>query len=188
MAKMLYEFFHLPREREIIGRLLIAYGEIEFAVMCCLSAALQSDHNHSCRVLFRVKGEGARIEVADALIRPAYSKIGLGPKWGNAYGAIRVCKNIRNQYAHCHWQVFMGALSFMNLDQMAADSTEGPVILDLVRLDLNLLERQSTYFQYALDWLFYLEAEYQTRALKSPNHDLVEPKSIPAPPLYIRPG
>jgi SAM domain (Sterile alpha motif) len=74
--------------------------------------------NDALRILFRVRGEGPRIEVADAVARPAYTQIGLGGAWGNGIGAARVCKNIRNQYAHCHWRRFPDeALRFINLDQ-----------------------------------------------------------------------
>jgi hypothetical protein len=155
MAVMLFEFQDFPKEREIIGRLLIAYGEIEFALMDYLAATLGSDGHMVTRVLFRVKGESARIEVADALIRPAFAKIGLDGKWGNAIGAIRLCKNIRNQYAHCHWQVLNGVLRFMDLDTMA-ESTAGPVTLDLIRLELSLLDQESSYFEYALARLIQL--------------------------------
>src|ERR1700724_287307 len=103
MANMLYEFTNFPREREIVGQLLIAYGEIEYALLGCLRNVLDDDIHTATRILFRVQGESARIEVSDAIMRQAFMKVGLGAKWGNAIGAARICKNIRNQYAHCHW-------------------------------------------------------------------------------------
>ena len=187
MANILIEFTNFPREREIIGQLLIAYGELEFALMGCLRQALSGDIDTATRVLFRVRGESARIEVADAIIRPAYAKVGLEAKWGNAIGAVRVCKNIRNQYAHCHWQVLKdGVLRFMNLDVDAAVS-EGSVQPRLIPLSLDLLERQFLYLEYALDWLYFLDVEYQVLAGRLSSHNLTEPKSWPAPPLFDRP-
>jgi hypothetical protein len=106
MAILLYEFHDFPDEQEAIGKMLIAYGELEFAILGCIGAVLNSDMAQALRILFRVRGEGARIEVADAILRPAFAKVGLGGKWGNALGAARACKNIRNQYAHCHWQIY----------------------------------------------------------------------------------
>lgn len=71
MALMLIEFDDYPHEREIIGQMLIAYGEIEFALLRCLCAFLDDDAHTSARIIFRVRGEGARIDVCDAILRPA---------------------------------------------------------------------------------------------------------------------
>jgi hypothetical protein len=184
---MLLEFKNFPQEREIIGQMLIAYGEIEWALTVCLQQALNISPSESTRILFRVRGESARIEVADAIARPAFKKIGLGGKWENAIGAARVCKNIRNQYAHCHWRKFDdGVLRFINLDT-EVEAAEGSLIVEAIPVKLGLLKRQDQYFKFALDWLYYLEEEYKVRAGRSSSHDLTEPKSIPAPPLYDRP-
>jgi hypothetical protein len=187
MANILIEFGEFPQHREILGALLISYGEIEWALATCLQRVSDISASDATRILFRVRGESARIEVCDAIVRPAYTKIGLGGQWGNAIGATRHCKNIRNQYAHCHWRKFDdGVLRFLNLDAEAA-AAEGPLIVSAVPLKLDLLQRQRSYFIYALDWLYYLEAEYGLRAGKSTSHDQVAPKSIPQPPLYDRP-
>jgi hypothetical protein len=186
MANLLVEFVDFPQEREIIGSLLISYGEIEWALAICLQQALDISASDATRILFRVKGESARIETVDAIARPSFSKIGLVGQWGNAVGAARHCKKIRNQYAHCHWRLFDGVLRFLNLDE-EAEAAEGPLIVDAIPLKLDLLKRQHTYFIYALDCLYYLEEEYKKRAGRSSSHDQLEPKSIPAPPLYDRP-
>ena len=188
MANVLFEFRNYPREREIVGKLLIAYGEIEFALLSCLRQVLDNDVDTATRILFRVKGEGARIEVADAIMRPAFMRRKLGGKWSGAIGAARKCKAIRNQYAHCHWQLLgePGKLYFLNLD-IDAQAAEGPIKASHIPLLLSLLEKQETYFVYALDCLYYLEAEYKKLAGRSSSHDQVWPKSIPAPPPYIQP-
>ncbi len=185
---MLIEFIDFPQERDILGTLLIAYGEIEWALTACVQQALDIGPSDATRILFRVRGESARIEVADAIARPAFAKIGLGGKWGNAIGAVRQCKNIRNQYAHCHWRKFDdGVLRFINLDDEAA-AAEGPLIVDAIPLRLDLLHEQRAYFLYALDWLYYLEEEFKKQAGRPSSHAQAEPKSIAAPPLYNRPG
>jgi len=188
MANILIEFADYPVEREIIGRLLIAYGELEWALAECLRVSMNSKMNEAIRILFRVRGEGPRIEVADAIARPAYIKIGLEGQWGNAIGAARVCKNIRNQYAHCHWRVLDdGLLRFINLDVEAETAAGAPLMADAIPLKLPLLQRQEDYFKYALDWLYYLGEEYKFREGKLSSQILEESKSIPAPPLYDRP-
>jgi hypothetical protein len=185
MSTLLSEFLGFPEERDLIGQMLIAYGEIEFKLTAVLSHALNSDLDLAAKVLFRVRGEGARIEVADALIRPAYYKIGLGPKWENALGALKVCKRIRNQYAHCHWQIWNGSLRFVDLDA-EAQTTNETMAITFLEIDLPLLELQAEYFAYAIDWLHYLENEYEKRSGRKPKHEFDEPKSLPAPLPYIQ--
>jgi|HubBroStandDraft_6_1064221.scaffolds.fasta_scaffold126942_2 hypothetical protein len=182
MAKFLTEFEDFPAEREAIGNMLIGYGEIEFAILSCLSE-VNGDLETSARILFRVRGETPRIEVADAIMRPVFSGVGLGPKWGNAVGAIRICKNIRNQYAHCHWHQEDKQLKFMDLDA-DAKSTEGDVEITYRFVDSGLIQKQTAYFSYALDWLYFLAAEYKRRAGRPVDRVPPEPKSIAAPPLY----
>jgi hypothetical protein len=110
----------------MIGDMLLAYGEIEFVLLSLVSQVLDDDVSTGTRVLFRVRGEGARMEVADAILRPAYRKADLEGKWGVAIGAAKHCKNIRNQYAHCHWQISSDerSLYFINLDAEVSSSSE----------------------------------------------------------------
>jgi hypothetical protein len=187
MAILLYEFHDFPDEQEAIGKMLIGYGEIEFAILGCIGAALNSDMSQALRILFRVRGEGARIEVADAILRPPFTKVGLASKWGNVLGAARACKNIRNQYAHCHWQIYKGQLRFMDLDT-EAQSPEGDVSVAFWPVDGPLIAKQLEFFEYALQSLYYLKAEYEVRIGTETSHDLLEPKSIAVPPRYIQPS
>ena len=101
MAKILIEFEAFPREKEFVGSMLMAYGEIEFALFSLADAVIDTQDN-AVEIFFRIRGEGARIEVSDAIIRPFLEKAGLGPKWSSAIAPTRLCKKIRNQYAHCH--------------------------------------------------------------------------------------
>jgi hypothetical protein len=183
MAILLYEFQDFPDEQEAIGKMLIAYGEIEFALLQCLAAVLDKDQDHALRILFRVAGEGPRLAVADAIIRPAFAKLGLDGKWGNATGAARTCKNIRNQYAHCHWILHDKHLRFLNLDQ-GAQSPEGKLKVSLLPLYAPLVAQQLEFFEYTLSFLYWLEAEYQVKIGREKTHDLQEPKSICAPRLH----
>jgi hypothetical protein len=189
MVDILFHFSDHPQERDIIGGLLIGYGEIEWALAGCIREAMNAQMNEALRILFRVRGEGPRIDVADAVARPAYNKIGLGGAWGNAIGAARACKNIRNQYAHCHWRRFPnGTLRFINLDQDVTSEAGTPLIADAIRVELDLLQRQKEYFEHTASLLYYLEEAYKKAVGRPSIHRLTEPKSIPAPPPYNRPA
>lgn len=184
MAKLLIEFESFPAEREAIGQMLIAYGEIEFATLGLVGAVLNDDLDTSARILFRVRGEAARMDVADAIIRPALTKVGLGGKWGNAIGVARLCKNIRNQYAHCHWQESNKRLRFMDLDA-DAKSPEGDMKVTFRAIDNEIVQKQLAYFVHALDWIYYLTDAYKKKTgEKIDGAGFLEPKSIAAPPLY----
>lgn len=183
MARILTEFEAFPREKELIGSILIAYGEIEFALFTLVDAVLDTQDN-AVEIFFRIQGEGARIAVADAIIRPFLEKESLGPKWSNAVAPVRLCKSIRNQYAHCHWMLVQDKLYFIDFDQsVRVGNADKKIVMKSV--DRELLERQLANFVYALEWLYYLAAEYHVRSGKIQSHDYKEPKSIAAPPLYL---
>jgi hypothetical protein len=77
MDGLVFEFDKFPKEHSVIGDMLLAYGEIEFVLLSLVSQVLDDDVSTGTRVLFRVGGEGARMEVADAILRPAYRKADL---------------------------------------------------------------------------------------------------------------
>ena len=184
MAKILSEFEAFPKEKELVGSMLIAYGEIEFALFSLVDVVLDTQDN-AAEIFFRIRGEGARIEVSDAIIRPFLEKVRLGPKWSNALSPARLSKKIRNQYAHCHWIIIQDRLHFIDFDQ-SAEAGKSNKQVSTRPVDQELLEQQLRYFSYTLDWLYYLAAEYQLRSGRLESHDLAEPKSVAAPPLYIQ--
>jgi len=57
-----------PKEAEIIGRLLAGYGELEFIVYECVKVALGRS-TIAARLLFRVRSEKTRLDIADAILR-----------------------------------------------------------------------------------------------------------------------
>jgi hypothetical protein len=185
MASMLAEFENFPKEKALIGEMLIAYGEIEFVITRMLAAFFKDtgSEDTAARMFFRVKGEGPRLDVADAILRPQLKKFSLSGKWGNALGAARHCKTIRNQFAHCHWFLDQEnkVLSFMNLDVDAA-SGEGEMLVRFEPIDLPLIEAQHQYFDYAIALLYFLDQEYRRKQGMKSAHDFSEPKSIPQPP------
>ncbi|MCF8706763.1 hypothetical protein [Rhizorhapis sp. SPR117] len=93
---------HFPEETAILGRILSGYGELEFDIAFLLQFALGDDRDVAFKSLFGIRGETARIDIADNLMRRRYKEVGLGDDYGEAIGSMRHCLKIRNQYAHCH--------------------------------------------------------------------------------------
>lgn len=184
---MLDEFDTHPKERELIGSMLMAYGEIEFALIGCIAEILDDDVHTTTRVLFRVNGEGARLNVADAILRPAMRKLDLVDDWITTYAAAQFCKNVRNQYAHCHWQIDHRGLFFIDLDEDAKPHDE-IMLVNFRPIDLPLLEKQANHFDYTLAWLYFLKENIQVKNGKPlSGRPFPKPKSIPQPPRDNRP-
>ena len=61
-----------PREMSVIGRLLVHYGELELDLMNWVQVARSFDLNATLKVMFRVRGESNRIDIADGLGRTVY--------------------------------------------------------------------------------------------------------------------
>jgi hypothetical protein len=73
----------------------------------------------------------------------------------------------------------------MDLD-IEAQSPEGEVSVKFWPIDGPLLARQLEYFEYALQLLYYLHAQYSVNIGKETSHEIEEPKSIAQPPRYIQ--
>jgi hypothetical protein len=72
------------------------------------------------------------------------------------------CREIRNQYAHCHWYYTSHeGLCFLNLENSAKKSHP---IIDVTdgrqRLDAELLIKLEAYFKYVQKCFWYLESAY----------------------------
>lgn len=173
-------FGRWPKEAAHIGNMLAGYGELEFDLARCLGAVL-GDDSVGFRTLFRVQGESARIEVADAILKPTFHAVKLGDQYNETLGAIRWCKGVRNQYAHCHWIDFTPeGLFFTDLDKPVKKAT-GPLMLQFLQVDAPLLAIQEEYFHYTDQWLTYLFWEYRLRKGEVRSHTWTTPKVIPQP-------
>ncbi len=184
--QLLLEFDDFPEEKIIIGMLLMAYAEFEVNMAKLVGYAMGGkDMDRGVRILFRVHGEGPRLDVVDAIVRPFFDGMKLAGQWSNTLGALRYCKDIRNQYAHCHWFSDEGKpLTFINLDN-DADRPEGELQLQLHPTDVVLLRKQCVYFEYANAWLYFLDCRCQL-ARREESPDPPVPKSIPQPPKHNR--
>jgi hypothetical protein len=116
---LLITFDKHPRQRELIGNLILAYGELEFILQDILRAVLDDDLMTATRTLYRLRSEANRLSVADAIIRPKMEAQGILPAYLDAYCAMFACKNVRNRYAHAQYIVEHGELWVGDLDLAA---------------------------------------------------------------------
>jgi len=175
-----------PKEAEIIGRLLAGYGELEFIVYECVKVALGRS-TIAARLLFRVRSEKTRLDIADAILREVCDSYELTVKYTEAISAAHYCRKIRNQYAHCHW---IGdesdGLFFANIEP-SAEKKSGEIILAFNHVDDALLARQEAFFANTQVYLWWLQHELRVRAGSLPSHNVPTPKQRPQPPLHNPP-
>lgn len=187
MARKLSDLEGFPEEASSVGRMLTGYGELEFELSSCLGATLGDDHA-ALRALFRPRGEESRILIADALMRRKYADAKLGDQYDAMLGAIRTCKKVRNQYAHCHWfSDPQDGLFFMDLESAASSSALTTPDFTFHHVDAPLLRQQAEYFVYTFSILQFLWREYQVRGGKIPSHSFQMPRVLPKPPLHNPP-
>jgi len=189
MESILIELDKHPEERDLIGKIILAYGVLEVALLESVRAALNDDIYTATRVIYRLKSESNRLEVADALVRPKMTEKKLKLAWEEAYRAMKVCKGIRNTYAHSQWLSDKGTLRFGDLDK-AAKSPEGKCEINMRPITKPVLEQQYAYFTQTDHLLLWALDQYQIAARlprKLPDHQHVtKPKKTPPPKLDSR--
>jgi hypothetical protein len=178
---------NFPKHAALIGRLLVGYVDLEFELLNCLALALPGKRpvQTGIRLLYRMRSESGRINVADAILRPHFTGLNLLARYLTATEALRHCTKIRNQYAHCHWIERNNDLWFSNLDD-TAQSTEENSQVELRLIDPDLLVKQEKFFAYTQGLFFYLHHEHHLALGKaSPIASPSEPPERLRPLLYI---
>jgi hypothetical protein len=163
----------------LIGQMLIGYGEVEYEIASLLGAAYENAPL-SLRAMFRMRGETARVQVADALLRPKCVEKNLQNKWDVALKAINYCKRVRNQYSHCHWYLEAGDLWFYNME-VAAEGNSDDFKFDFEHVDLPLLMMQTAYFNYTRCCLIHLQNQFGFFGGKRDGESQEWPKELNAP-------
>jgi hypothetical protein len=134
------------------------------------------------RVMFRVRSESSRVNIADAIMQPYFKKMKIEEYDRFILGAL-YCVAVRNQYAHCHWGRSGRHLVFVNLEEFAKERSDGAGVKPR-RLTLSLLQKQEAYFNYIQDGFWYLRSEYQKAVGKEPHPLVPLPTGTPQPPKY----
>lgn len=172
-----------PAHGILIGEILLSYSHLEFMVVDLVGQAIGRDIDCAIRLLYRLRGANDRLQAADAVLRPFMNDLALGGPYGQWLGAMRKCRIIRNQFAHCGWMSRSGHLEFASLEE-CAQGTEGETTMHFNRIELKLLEQQLDYFEYAYDVLIYLTYEARYRRDRRRRHRNPLPKSREAPSLH----
>lgn len=166
MAVLLYmpsAFDRYKREGEIIGRMVIEYGEMEWD-FCLLVATIIGDLDPALKAMYRSRGETQRIDVGDALARHRLSAGKLRTIYEETVAHMRICLKIRNQYAHTNWvETASDGLAFLNIEEIAkSDAKADTANLQLYGLTIEILEDQQRFFVGVFQNLRYLNMEVQT--------------------------
>lgn len=159
MSTLLIHLDQFPKERDLIARMILAYGELEFAMMDILAATL-NDSAAAVRTLYQLRSESNRQAVVEAIAQPSFERAGLGGQFAEAMSAVNHCKAYRNQYAHCHWLAVGKILHFTLLEATAKGKGETCVVKN-TPITLELLELQWAYFEYADHCLLWLDNEFR---------------------------
>jgi hypothetical protein len=188
MSRLILDpFVIFLQEAAIIGRLLAGYTKLELGLMNCVQV-VRDDFDAVLKAMFRLRGETARIDIADALGRHFYRDRGLGTEFEIAVGAIRHCLKIRNQYAHCVWyDDKSGKLAFVNLEEIAKDNTRLRDLdsLTVLHVDVALLNDQVQYFDYTDKILAWTNYEGRFKGGKISSNPVLKPRPPRLPSLHI---
>jgi hypothetical protein len=165
----------------IVGRILAAFGELEYLLTNMAGNAIDNKEN-VLRALYRLRATSSRIEVADTLMRGAFTTANLNTEYTAMLQAIWYCHKIRNQYAHCNWadDPRHAGLFFTDLQDSAKADTG--FSHNWKHISVSLLKRQEAYFVYTQDWLHYMHEELALRVGKLSFHPWPKPK-VQAQPL-----
>lgn len=173
-----------PKEAAAIGRLLTGYGELEFE-LALLVAAVLGNADQAFKALFRTRGEEARSEIADALVRNLIPEGEERAFYDATLKALGRCRRLRNRYAHSHWLEAGGELRFVEVERAARE----PDPLDLATveqrpLSLRVLLAQEADFAHVRDRLAYLNFQAQVRRGRIPLNPRQKPEDRPLPPEF----
>jgi hypothetical protein len=149
---------------EIIGRMVIEYGEMEWD-LCLLVGHVIGNSDTALKAMYRSRGETQRIDVADALVRNRLEMGRLRTTYEETLAHMRTCLKLRNQYAHANWvDVPSEGLCYINFECAASSDKEADVnALPRFCLDLEIVEDQQRFFVEVLQNLRYLSMEVQAK-------------------------
>lgn len=173
-------------EAEIIGRLVVGYGELELDLFDCVTTGI-GNFNEAFKAMFRTRSETRRIDIAETLARDPYTNLALGDCFDEAITGMRYCVRVRNQYAHRNFLESSGTLSFVNIEELAKHDE---IVNDLFSLTTRcvtptLLEEQERYFVYVRATIGFLNYEGRFRSGKIKANPFEPHEKLTQPPLFL---
>lgn len=185
-TSLLTDLDRFPEERDLIARMILAYGEIEFAMLDILGAIFQNQQT-AVRTLYQLRSESHRLNIVEAIATPWYEQTKMGGHFQEGMTAAFHCKNIRNQYAHCTFVAHHDVLRFAMLEETA--KTKGELCQVVKRaITRDLLKKQSAYFGYAHHQILWLDYTYRIKNGQSvrSGDPIPKPKRLSPPKLNSR--
>jgi len=157
----LHAFDRFPEEGRLVGRLLTAYADLEVALLQCVHAAV-GNFDLVLKAMYRIRGETARLRIADGLGYAGFAGHNLDAHFSSAIDDMGYCRELRNSYAHSNWFVnHEGKLAFTALEKLAETNnfSESLEKLPTRYINAELLERQFDYFNHTGDRFGWLQHE-----------------------------
>jgi hypothetical protein len=181
-------FHRHPIEAAIVGRLLSAFGELEFLFIEHARRATASDRSSFLRAMYRLRATSACIRAADAFIRPVCDRFQLGNEYYTIKKAVDYCLKLRNQFSHCNWvddpNVVNSGILFIDLEEAFEDFQDDE--LHWKPIDRTILTIQEEFFVYTLESLRWLNRELMTRHGILSENNWPKPPVLEPPPLHTR--
>lgn len=187
VAAVCFDLFNKFREEgDLIGRIVVSYGELE-NLLTSLVGAVLSDDDMAARMMFRIGGgSGTRIEVADAILSAKFQNGNLAGPYSEFIGALRYCKKIRNQFAHAQWIEDNGRLMFGSFEENAK-SVVGELATYFKPIHLSLLQKQKEWFAYTSVLAHWVNLRQEWEAAGSATPPPPAPPRVLRPTLYSQP-
>lgn len=195
-------FHRQKKSAAIVGKIIAGFGELEFQLASCVGDVFAAHtirthqriviHRLECqtralRTLFRANTAQAKIKLARVLIWDFVTgDPQLEGPYSEAIGAVELCRNIRNNYAHAHWAATDArGLWFVKLQE----SAESPSFEMKYRFVSNdLLREQEAYLAYAHELLQLLGYRITSKAGLIRYRAPAAPKRLRPPLIETPPG
>jgi hypothetical protein len=175
-------FLAFPSEAAIIGRIVIAFGELEL-MLAEMAGKITGPKDAILRMVYGMRMTSARVDACDELIREPLLTCGLEDHYSKSMAAVRFCLKMRNTFAHCHWgHNTQAGLFYTNL-QDAAERPSG-FAYHWKHVDVALLEEHEKYLNNTQEMLWYLDHEQALRRGVLKSHVWPKPPDIPQPSLH----
>lgn len=174
-------------EGEIIGRLVVGYGELEIDLCRCVAAAVD-DLDMVIRKMFGRRGETPRINTAVCIGRSICKYRQLGELFDEIICGMRRCLKIRNQFAHGNfYDDDTGNLAVVDVEELVKQESviENFTSLTVKHITQDLLKEQKHYFVHIRACLDFLNCEVRVRAGALAKNCFAVPEKIILPQTHI---